>query len=145
MWLVATAIFEGVELMFLRVGHTHENIDQMFSCFARQLQKTPAYSLPALVKAIERSYTPTPVVTLLESVIDFRTFAQSGLLKSWSTRDWHALKITRSLDGTVRGEYKRWMADSDWLAPPENVMFEPKGWLPPQLVCFAFPTSNSRD
>src|SRR3569623_763936 len=47
--LVANSLFDAVEVMFLRVGHTHEDVDQMFSCFSRALKKQPAYSLPSLI------------------------------------------------------------------------------------------------
>lgn len=42
-------IFLQIELGFLVVGHTHEDVDQSFSCLARFLQKhdalTPAGTL----------------------------------------------------------------------------------------------------
>jgi hypothetical protein len=132
-FLVATSVFQQVDLMFLRVGHTHENIDQMFSCFARQLRKKPAYSLPALVQSIESSYTPQPLVQILESVIDFHSFSEGGLLKQWRTRDWHALRVFRAPEGTIVGEYKQWMSDPDWLSPPDNVMLDKKEWKPGHL------------
>ena len=40
------------------VGHTHENIDQMFSCVARRLAKNDAHTLEILTDQIEISYPP---------------------------------------------------------------------------------------
>ena len=41
-----------MQLNFLPVGHTHEDIDQMFSRVAREIKKTGAESLPGLINVI---------------------------------------------------------------------------------------------
>lgn len=53
-------IFIKVQLNFLPVGHTHEDIDQMFSRVAREIKKSGAESLPGLT-----SCTITNVLQLI--------------------------------------------------------------------------------
>ena len=38
-------IFLQIEMGFLMVGHTHEDIDQTFSCLSRHLQKCDALTM----------------------------------------------------------------------------------------------------
>lgn len=42
--LVELCVFDKSVLSFLPVGHTHEDIDQMFSCFAKTIAKLPAFT-----------------------------------------------------------------------------------------------------
>lgn len=37
-----------IELGFLMVGHTHEDIDQSFSCLSRYLRKHDALTMPGM-------------------------------------------------------------------------------------------------
>ena len=46
--LVGWKHFRKVKVSFLLVGHTHEDIDQMFSRFAEYLRKTGAFSIAHL-------------------------------------------------------------------------------------------------
>ena len=39
------------------VGHTHEDIDQMFSRFSTWLNKNDAYDLECLMSGFKKSYT----------------------------------------------------------------------------------------
>ncbi|KAJ8018150.1 hypothetical protein HOLleu_44019 [Holothuria leucospilota] len=57
------SIPSGLELLpayihFLPVGHTHEDIDQMFSCVARQLRCHNAFTLQDLEHEASISYSP---------------------------------------------------------------------------------------
>ena len=42
--LVGAGVFEKVKLSFLPVGHTHEDIDQLFSRFAEALRRRGCYT-----------------------------------------------------------------------------------------------------
>ena len=39
-----------IEMGFLMIGHTHEDIDAMFSCFSEQLRTSHIVTLPHLMK-----------------------------------------------------------------------------------------------
>ena len=43
-------------MCFLPVGHTHEDIDQGFSCIARHLRHVNAYTFAQLVKCVQESF-----------------------------------------------------------------------------------------
>lgn len=53
-WLVHTGVFQEVHISFLLVGHTHEDIDQMFSVIARYLNKHDAPTLSAYMEAVRQ-------------------------------------------------------------------------------------------
>jgi hypothetical protein len=40
-WLVANKVFCSITMSFLPVGHTHEDVDQMFSGFVTGMHKQP--------------------------------------------------------------------------------------------------------
>jgi hypothetical protein len=55
-YLVAKGIFSHVEINFLPVGHTHEDIDQSFSVITRALETTDAYTYPQWEKLLYGAY-----------------------------------------------------------------------------------------
>jgi hypothetical protein len=55
-WLVQLGIFKQIILSFLPVGHTHEDIDQVFSRLAVYLDCHDAFNVAQLHDAIKRSY-----------------------------------------------------------------------------------------
>jgi hypothetical protein len=54
--LVAIGVFLYVTVSTLLVGHTHDIVDQMFSCWARSLQDADAHTLSALHKLFREKY-----------------------------------------------------------------------------------------
>ena len=56
------------------VGHTQEDIDQMFSCVARRLMKHDAVTLKELKQEITHSYTPEIEVVEVDSMFDVKTW-----------------------------------------------------------------------
>ncbi|KAJ7381365.1 Exocyst complex component 1 [Desmophyllum pertusum] len=52
--LVEMGVFQKIKLCYLMVGHTHEDIDQMFSCVARRLLKKDALTLEQLKEEITK-------------------------------------------------------------------------------------------
>lgn len=56
--LVEYDVFERVELSFLPVGHTHEDIDQIFSRLAVHLRKHDARNHFELLLALQAAFTP---------------------------------------------------------------------------------------
>ncbi|XP_064397846.1 uncharacterized protein LOC135344551 [Halichondria panicea] len=74
--LVERKIFTKVRVNFLPVGHTHEDIDQLFSRISKQLTLKGAESLPDLQKQITQSSTPTPTVEVLNTISDVRSWLE---------------------------------------------------------------------
>lgn len=81
--LVGLGFFQEVELSFLIVGHTHEDIDQRFSCISNTLKRTDVDSLKEMLSLIERGTSPTEAFVsarLLENVWDWKQFITPHLL-----------------------------------------------------------------
>ena len=76
-YLVAKRVFKKIKVGFLLVGHTHDNIDQMFSHFLQRLNRQSATIIEKLIFVIASSYTPWPKVTIIPRTFDFRRFAFS--------------------------------------------------------------------
>jgi hypothetical protein len=55
-WLVQRGVFEEIELSFLPVGHTHEDIDQMFSRIAIHLRGRDAHHQFQMHDAVHGAY-----------------------------------------------------------------------------------------
>ena len=71
---VGRGILKKIKINFLLVGHTHDNIDQMFSRFSKKLVRCNALRLPMLSKMISEAYTPKPKVHHLSEVYDCKQF-----------------------------------------------------------------------
>src|SRR5450759_5257841 len=72
--LVQNKIFKKIKIGFLRFGHTHNQIDQMFSRFSTKLNKQRAFRLESLEEIIVDSYTPKPEIIFVDEVADFKKF-----------------------------------------------------------------------
>jgi hypothetical protein len=75
--LVGLEYFQEVQLCFLIVGHTHEDIDQRFSIISNTLKRTNIDSLKELLQLVEKgtSYKEAFVSTRhLENVRDWKSF-----------------------------------------------------------------------
>ena len=81
--LVGLGFFREVELSFLIVGHTHEDIDQRFSCISSMLKRSDVDSLKEMLNLIQRGTSPTEAFVsarLLENVWDWKLFIIPHLL-----------------------------------------------------------------
>ena len=57
-WLLVNGVFHDVQISFLPVGHTHKDIDQMFSTFIIGMHHEPLVPLIAhFVSNISKWYT----------------------------------------------------------------------------------------
>ena len=72
--LVEKGIFKKIKIGFLIVGHTHDQIDQMFSQFSVKLNRQRAFRLDSLKEIIIDSYTPKPEIIFVDQVADFKKF-----------------------------------------------------------------------
>ena len=122
-----------VKIGFLPVGHTHEDIDQLFSCISRHLHHKNAITIPGkliysplipllflmafiseLTKAIQFSFSPKPKVVVLESVADAKAWMHNQTMPLHDHLKAHQFKFLRTEHGT-RMFYKEWSSDSFWL------------------------------
>ena len=67
--------FIEINVYFLQPGHTHEDVDQMFSRISTQLDKHTIGSIPSLITALTTSSsTVAPSVTLLPAFMKWSTY-----------------------------------------------------------------------
>ena len=59
-YLIKCKVFKKIELSFLPVGHTHEDVDQMFSRFSVYLKGHDSITMNDLMNSIQNSYNPKP-------------------------------------------------------------------------------------
>lgn len=69
--LVRWGLFEEVNVSFLPIGHTHEDIDQHFSCTSRRLRSNIAITLEDLHEQLRNAYSGHSVVTHIGHVANF--------------------------------------------------------------------------
>lgn len=89
---------QHIEVHFLPVGHTHEDIDQMFSRWGWQLNGVVALDQHELAEIIRKSYTPNPVVSFITAVADIKGMLQSRLNPLSGSRDVHAFTFWQLKD-----------------------------------------------
>ncbi|RKO88307.1 hypothetical protein BDK51DRAFT_39368 [Blyttiomyces helicus] len=76
--------FEAIQVDFLPVGHTHENVEQMFLCFTRAINCTNLETPQILWDTINHSYQFSQPPVLINHIANFRdllTRIREGLLK----------------------------------------------------------------
>ena len=96
------------------VGHTHENIDQMFSCVARRLAKNAAHTLEALKEQIKVSYTPPVLVEELSSLFEIKAWMENSINNISGHVHQHVFKIQNNNDNS-KLFYKKWSTSPAWL------------------------------
>ncbi len=69
--LVAMGVVVEAFISFLPVGHTHEDIDQVFSRTAVHLRSHDAVTMTDLAEELSASYSPRPTVSRISAVANF--------------------------------------------------------------------------
>lgn len=72
--LVQKRVFQKIKVGFLLVGHTHDQIDQMFSKFSSKLNKRRAFRVDTLAEILKDSYNPKAEIIFVNEVADFKKF-----------------------------------------------------------------------
>lgn len=88
--LISLGIFSKIKMCFLPVGHTHEDIDQGFSCIARYLRRVSAFTFEELMDAVRKSFkkeSKPPNVFQIGQSFDWKDFVSGGEpmpMSSWT-------------------------------------------------------------
>lgn len=113
--LIEMGIFTKIKISFLMVGHTHEDIDQMFSCISRRLSKNNARTLVELIREIGLSYTPVIEVDILTYMYDVRRWLEECIVPNLSGHiHQHQFKLVKGPDGKALLFYKKWSTSPAW-------------------------------
>ncbi|XP_053387249.1 uncharacterized protein LOC123562516 [Mercenaria mercenaria] len=93
------------------VGHTHEDIDQVFSRISTHMRHVDAPTLPALLHGITESTTPTPEVLEVKGIYDYKSCFEDvrGMIEGISGPHQFMLK---EKNGKVILHYKDWPTDA---------------------------------
>lgn len=121
--LVHQGVFRKVKLNYLIVGHTHENIDQMFSRFSVALRRVNVWDVEHLMEVARTCFKDgvTPECQLIDEVHDIKTWMSGCYNTIRDVSYQHAFKIFRGEDGQVIGQGKRYSFDPTWL-PKEGIV-----------------------
>ena len=89
------------------VGHTHEDIDQVFSRVATHMGRNDAHTLTELLNCITKSTTPEPDVVHLKSIFDYKEVLMNarGLIEGITGP--HVFRFAEE-DGNIIMAYKDW-------------------------------------
>ncbi|XP_070553722.1 uncharacterized protein [Ptychodera flava] len=110
--LVEYDIFEEVVLNFLPVGHTHEDIDQMFSRVSTALKKTNSFTMQELMHNVHESYTPAIKVQEVKYMFNVKEWLQPYMAGRFGGHSKpHNFRI-RKINGRARMHYRLWSTDA---------------------------------
>ncbi len=131
-WLVYNKVFRSITISFLPVGHTHEDIDQMFSTFVIGMKYNPqVLTVEAFIQGLQDWYSaphlrPEPIF----------------LLECWSIKSWMDPYI-HGVQGTSRPHVFRFTsyeADVQMYTKDYNSSNSP--WLGPYSFLNICPTDT---
>ena len=111
--LISLGIFQKIKMCFLPVGHTHEDIDQGFSCIARHLRRVNAYTFAQLAKAVRESFKKEdkhPNVFQIGEAFEWKSFVSSPEVQAMSPwTDNHIYRFSwNPYHNQVQMHYKKW-------------------------------------
>ena len=117
--LTARGVFKEIQVGFLLVGHTHEDIDAYFSHLSKALKSKNTFVVADLMKAFMESQELSFLLEFIQEVGDFKSFVK-GYLCSGATRligleEMHLFKFYVESDGNPVMKYKKSAVDSSWL------------------------------
>ena len=114
--LVELGIFKKIKIGFLMVGHTHEDVDQLFSRFSVHFNRNDAKCLPSLLDRFEHCYSPSPSGIILERLFNVSDWLEKHIEKIEYHTMPHQFKIfCDPSGGKAKLMYKLWSTDSTWL------------------------------
>jgi hypothetical protein len=77
--LITREVFEEVQLGFLVVGHTHEDIDESFGYSLKKLKKQNNYVMADLMKTFMFSQDRPFIPQLIQDILDFKYWVNGYL------------------------------------------------------------------
>ena len=117
--LVANKIFREVNVNFMIVGHTHDDIDALFERWSMALKKESFPTIPLLMKSFMDIETISTIPHLIEEVPNFKKFIENGIADEENTLLGHT-KVQQfkfyvdAMECPVM-KYKLLCTDDDWL------------------------------
>ena len=115
-WLVEIGWFVEVMLSMLPVGHTHIDVDQMFSTFSKYLDKHSVewlYDLPSKIGDAYKSQQTRPSASFLPVVYNWSGFFAPFVRNISGLNSAHLFIVKRLPSGKVGLKAKKWHSTDD--------------------------------
>ena len=117
--LTARGVFKEIQVGFLLVRHTHEDIDAYFSHLSKALKSKNTFVVADLMKAFMESQELSFLSEFIQEVGDFKSFVK-GYLCSGASRliglgEMHLFRFYVESDRNPVMKYKISAVDSNWL------------------------------
>lgn len=138
-WLVYHKWFFEIVVCFLPPGHTHIDIDQMFSTFAIWLLSHSVFFISNLVDKLKTCYKPHHGGTFLPHIYNWKGFFAPHMKDIKGLSAPHAFLIRLQPDNSVGIKFKTWVTAS---TPWEGFSGHSEQWLsimrtyPDGIICF---------
>ena len=123
-YLVQLGLFKKIKIGFLMVGHTHEDVDQVFSRFSSWLNRHAAITLDKLINGFSDSYTPKPRGYIVEHIFDITSWLTPYLNTMSMHSKPHQFKITLDESNRAVIHTKKWSTDKEWT-PCQSSLEQP--------------------
>lgn len=116
--LVELEVFEKVKVSFLMVGHTHEDIDQMFSRISTRINRLNIYTLDDLIKQVPLAFQKANTTAeRLSGVYNTRDWLSPAIEPIHRHSKPHCFKIVKGAEGKARISSKLWSTSPEWETP----------------------------
>ncbi|CAH1252417.1 Hypp9281 [Branchiostoma lanceolatum] len=126
-FLVKTDYFEEITVNFLMVGHTHEDVDAVFSQFSHKLDRKDAKTTSELEEVLKSSFHPEPKVEQFVAIWDIKNWLKPYLAPIEGHSKPHMYRFTKDSRGHVTMQYKMWSTDTVWrptTTDPDVLIFK---------------------
>jgi hypothetical protein len=114
-WLVQQDMFRKVKINFLLVGHTHENIDQMFSRFSVRLRRKQAWTLDEMMDVARECFTDGVTCEHTQKNYDFGAWMSGHHNDCHQISKQQAFKFFKDENGDVVMQHKQYSSSPVWL------------------------------
>ena len=138
-WLIHLGWFKEIVISFLPPGHTHIDIDQMFSTFAIWLLRNCLLFITSVIAALLSAYKkePTrPSGSFLQTVFNWKGFFAPHMHNVVGITTAHAILVRKQPDGSVGIKFKAWHSSTE---PWQGDSHHPSEWL---RVLHSFPSGH---
>jgi hypothetical protein len=111
-FLVHVGIFDEVQLGFLMVGHTHEDIDALFGNISKWLKRNNALTVPEFISGCKQANRLVQDVIVLHNLFDVKSWLLPNTEELHNHSHPHIFRFTRCENAVdVQMHYKMWAKD----------------------------------
>lgn len=129
-WLVSNKVFKYIYISFLPVGHTHEDVDQMFSGFVSGMKRVPrVYSVNEFIDGLATWYhhdeiRPSPV--FLYQAWNFKSWLTPYLRGVKNISQPHCFQLVHEADEVKLYTKDYHSSSSPWQGPYSFINLSPQ-------------------